>query len=45
MSAEIRVITPSSSVDDATGWAAKRDQLDRGFRRLPSEQRAALVLH
>lgn len=30
---------------DATGLVADRDELERGFRRLPPEQRAILVLH
>jgi RNA polymerase sigma-70 factor (ECF subfamily) len=30
---------------DAHAAIAARDQLDRGFRRLPTEQRAVLVLH
>jgi RNA polymerase sigma-70 factor, ECF subfamily len=44
-SAGIRVIRPVSTVDDASGWTADRDRLERGFRRLGPEQRAALVLH
>jgi DNA-directed RNA polymerase specialized sigma24 family protein len=32
--------TPDTSLDIVT-----RDALDRGFRRLPAEQRAAFVLH
>ena len=38
----IALIEPSSS--DASGTAADRDQLERGFRRLRPEQRAAVVL-
>jgi DNA-directed RNA polymerase specialized sigma24 family protein len=30
---------------DEAGALANRDQIDRGFRRLPPEQRAILVLH
>jgi len=30
---------------DATGAVADRDQLDRGFRRLPVDQRAVFILH
>jgi RNA polymerase sigma-70 factor (ECF subfamily) len=43
--AEIRAIVPALPVSDASGWVADRDQLDRAFRRLRPEQRAALVLH
>jgi RNA polymerase sigma-70 factor (ECF subfamily) len=43
--AEIRAIQPPAPIDDASGWVADRDQLDRAFRRLRPEQRAALVLH
>jgi RNA polymerase sigma-70 factor (ECF subfamily) len=32
-------------VDDSTGRLADRDQLERGFRRLSAEHRAALVVH
>jgi RNA polymerase sigma-70 factor (ECF subfamily) len=30
---------------DSTAFVADRDEIDRGFRRLPPEQRAILVLH
>jgi len=43
---EIRVTTlGAKSEPDAAGLAADRDQLERGFRRLSPEQRAALVVH
>lgn len=32
-------------VPDEAGTLANRDQIDRGFRRLPPEQRSILVLH
>ena len=35
----------SPAVADGVGALAMRDQLERGFRRLPPEQRAVLVLH
>jgi len=41
---EIRSIRPAIT-DDASGWVADRDQLDRAFRRLRPEHRAALALH
>jgi RNA polymerase sigma-70 factor, ECF subfamily len=34
-----------AGMDDPTGALANRDQLDRGFRRLSAEHRAALVVH
>lgn len=37
-------LAPEPTTVDATGWIADRDQLERGFRRLPADQRAALVL-
>lgn len=40
----IRVLTIEPSVPDASRALADRDQLERGFRRLPPEQRAILVL-
>jgi len=45
-SANIRVLPADGPVapDDTLG-VADRDQIDRGFRRLPPEQRALLVLH
>ena len=45
-SARLRVLpidTPSPS--DPIGTVADRDRLDRGFRRLPTDQRAIVVLH
>jgi RNA polymerase sigma-70 factor (ECF subfamily) len=42
---DIRVVHPATVVDDASGWIADRDQLDRGFRRLRPEHRVALVFH
>ena len=30
---------------DGTGLVADRDELERGFRRLPVDQRAVVVLH
>lgn len=33
------------AVPDGAGALADRDQIDRGFRRLPPEQRSILVLH
>jgi RNA polymerase sigma-70 factor (ECF subfamily) len=35
----------TSSIPDATGDVAVRDELERAFRRLPADQRAVLVLH
>ena len=43
-SAHIRVLTIEPAVPDTSRALADRDQLDRGFRRLPPEQRAILVL-
>ena len=43
-SAHIRVLTIEPSVPDSSRALADRDQLERGFRRLPPEQRAILVL-
>jgi RNA polymerase sigma-70 factor (ECF subfamily) len=45
MSAEVRLIGSVSGGEDASAGAADRDQLERGFRHLRPEQRAALVLH
>jgi RNA polymerase sigma factor (sigma-70 family) len=43
---EIQVAVPDTQADrDAQELTAMRDQLDRGFRRLPPEQRAVLVVH
>jgi RNA polymerase sigma-70 factor (ECF subfamily) len=45
-SANIRVLpVDGPSVADSTLDVIRRDVLDRGFRRLPAEQRALLVLH
>jgi RNA polymerase sigma-70 factor (ECF subfamily) len=35
---------PLLAIQDATGEVADRDQLERGFRRLPTDQRMVLVL-
>jgi RNA polymerase sigma-70 factor (ECF subfamily) len=44
--AHVRVLPlEGPGVPDASGALANRDQLDRGFGRLPPEQRAILVLH
>jgi RNA polymerase sigma-70 factor (ECF subfamily) len=45
LTAEVRLIERTVSGADATAETADRDQLERGFRRLRPEQRAALVLH
>lgn len=34
-----------TGIDDSTGALADRDQMERGFRRLSAEHRAALVVH
>jgi len=44
-SAEIQIVRAEPATNDATGSMADRDQLERGFRRLKPEQRAAVVLH
>jgi len=44
-SAEIQIVRAEPAMNDATGSMADRDQLERGFRRLKPEQRAAVVLH
>ena len=44
-STEISVVHVEPTSDDATEAMADRDQLERGFRRLKPEQRAAVVLH
>jgi RNA polymerase sigma-70 factor (ECF subfamily) len=41
----IRVLPPVRSYPDDSGRIADRDELNRGFRRLPADQRAILVLH
>lgn len=44
--ANVRVLTiDGPSEPDTTASVATRDALERGFRRLPPEQRAAFVLH
>ena len=44
-SAEIQIVRAEPATNDATVSMADRDQLERGFRRLKPEQRAAVVLH
>ena len=44
-SAEVRLLEPPATAADASAEAADRDQLERGFRHLRPEQRAARVLH
>ena len=44
-SAEIQLVRSEPTADDAIGSMADRDQLERGFRRLNPQQRAAVVLH
>ena len=44
-SAEIQIVRVEPTADDAIGTLADRDQLERGFRRLKPEQRAAVVMH
>src|SRR6185436_1464380 len=41
---EVRSIVPPADLEDLD-QVAIRDQLDRGFRRLPLEQRAVVVFH
>jgi RNA polymerase sigma-70 factor (ECF subfamily) len=41
---ELTPVTPST-IGDQTGLVADRDQLERGFRHLGTDQRAVLVLH
>ena len=44
--AHVRVLpVDGPAVEDESGALANRDLVDRGFRRLPPEQRAILVLH
>jgi RNA polymerase sigma-70 factor (ECF subfamily) len=45
LSAEVRSIMPAGSHPDVSAEMADRDQLERGFRHLKPDQRAALVLH
>ena len=42
---EIQVVRLEPATDDATSTMADRDQLERGFRRLKTDQRVAVVLH
>ena len=44
-SANVRVLAPTDYVPADELSVADRDQLERGFRRLPPDQRAILVLH
>ncbi len=46
MTASIRILPPDgpAAPDEIAGFV-DRDQLERGFRRLPDDQRAVLVLH
>jgi RNA polymerase sigma-70 factor (ECF subfamily) len=43
--AQVRVLKIEPALPDPSGALADRDQLERGFRRLPPDQRAILVLH
>jgi len=46
MTAHIRILpTELPGAHDEAEAIARRDQLERGFRRLPEDQRAVLVLH
>jgi RNA polymerase sigma-70 factor (ECF subfamily) len=44
-STEIHVVRVEPVTDDSTAAVADRDQLERGFRRLNPQQRAAVVLY
>jgi RNA polymerase sigma-70 factor (ECF subfamily) len=44
-SAEIQLVRAEPATGDEIGSMADRDQLERGFRRLNPQQRAAVVLH
>ena len=44
-SVEVRMLQTEPTEEDAAASLATRDQLERGFRRLRPEQRAAIVLH
>jgi RNA polymerase sigma-70 factor (ECF subfamily) len=44
-SANVRVLAPTDYVPADELSVADRDELERGFRRLPPDQRAILVLH
>jgi RNA polymerase sigma-70 factor (ECF subfamily) len=41
----VRILLDSASTSDDYNTVVERDQLDRGFRRLPPEQRAVFVFH
>jgi RNA polymerase sigma-70 factor (ECF subfamily) len=43
--AQVRVLKVEPAAPDSSSELANRDELERGFRRLPPEQRAILVLH
>ena len=43
--ANMRVLPIDIPTSDPTSSVADRDRLDRGFRRLPTDQRAIVVLH
>ena len=45
VAAEVRLIAPQPVHADPSSDLADRDQLERGFRHLKPDQRAALVLH
>jgi RNA polymerase sigma-70 factor (ECF subfamily) len=45
MAVEVRLIRPAPDVDDTPAHLADRDQLERAFLKLKSDQRAAIVLH
>lgn len=45
MSVEVRALETAPGVPDGALDVALRDQLERGFRRLDTDQRAVLVLH
>jgi RNA polymerase sigma-70 factor (ECF subfamily) len=42
---EVRDLQPQSTIEDASGLVADRDQIDRAFIHLRPEQRVVLVLH
>jgi len=44
-SAEVRMIRSEPTTEDGSTSLADRDQLERGFRRLRTEQRTVVVLH
>jgi len=43
--ANVRILSDSESAADDYNTVVQRDQLDRGFRRLPPNQRAVFVFH